>query len=816
MGITISPIDGTISDDTLIGSSASEVLSGWNGNDVILSKSGHDEGWGGKGDDLIEGNSGDDTLYGDASPQYADLKELFITYDYPVTVTFEGEGAGYKNTFGWYKIDPLTGQIKDVEVIWKNASQVGSGGDLVPGVTQQPLDVSAGDQIGFFIVSNGYSLNTSFFESAASNGGRYEFRDSYGSPAGINDVDPTLYHIADDGTVTLVLLNDYHTAAYDETLPLNSDGILHTVGQLDTQNGVLELGFEDLYNGGDLDFDDTVFSVDIGTANIEVLNAHSSYGASGFDVVNGAVVVRSDLENDFNYIDPSAVGTDHWDISHMTMTNSDDNLIFVTSIYDANGFDLFADQGTISLFLVSGKTPIILSNTGDAVVLPDVDGVLINMSIISGLKTITLSEVAGGVAQPSASVPLSSLSINDGMLRAEVSLSELGLAVGDQISWIGYADSINNGFQALDVFDSSKSYEIASFNDTLSGHNGSDLIFGQKGSDVIDGGDGGDTLNGGSGSDIIDGGSGDDVLYGNSGDDRLSGGNSNDYIAGGSGADSLYGDDGLDRLEGHSGDDYLNGGSGSDTLVASSGNDTVDGGSGNDDVSGGSGNDYLIADIGDDTLNGGSGIDTLSFENAATGINADLNSKTSTGIGTDEIYSIENLKGSDYNDILYGNFRENTIEGGDGRDRLYGRGGDDHISGGNGRDYLVGGSGEDSLFGEDGNDVIKGYKGIDYLTGGAGSDRFVYKSLNEVGDFITDFDFEGDQDQIDIASIFNNLGISDTSNVLGTYIQYTDNGSGDAIVQLDQTGSGSIWDVTIVILSDFDSQDLDISQFILE
>jgi len=816
MSITISPIDGTVGDDTLNGSSASEVISGRNGNDIITSNSGHDEGWGGKGDDLINGNSGDDTLYGDSSPKYADLKEVFITYDYPVSVTFEGEGAGYKNTFGWYKIDPLTGRIKDAEIIWKNASQTGSGGDLVPGITQESLDVSAGDQIGFFIVSNGYSLNTSFFESAASNGGRYEFRDSYGNPAGINDVNPTLYHIADDGTVTLIQLNDYHTAAYGETLPLNSDGILHTVGQLDVQNGVLELGFEDLYNGGDMDFDDTVFSVDIGTANVEVLNAHSKYGAAGFDVIDGVVVVRSDLENDFNYLHPSAVGTDHWDISHMTITNGDDNLIFVTSIYDVNGFDLLADEGTISLFLVSGKVPLTLSNTGETIVLPNTDGVLISISMTSSVMIMTLAEVFGGTASPASAVSFSSLSISDGMLRAEVPLEDLDLTVGDQFSWIGFVSSTYNGYQALDVFDSSKTYEIASFNDTLIGDNGSDVVFGQKGSDVIDGGDGADSLNGGSGSDIIDGGSGDDTLYGNSGDDRLSGGNSNDYIAGGSGADSLYGGDGLDRLDGHSGDDYLNGGSGSDTLVASSGNDTVDGGSGNDDVSGGSGNDYLIADIGDDKLNGGSGVDTLSFENATGGISADLNSKTSTGIGEDEIFSIENLIGSDYKDTLYGNFLENIIEGGDGRDRLYGRGGDDHISGGNGRDYLVGGSGDDSLFGDDGNDIIKGYKGVDHLTGGAGSDRFVYKSVNEIGDFITDFDFEGDQDQIDVASIFDNLGISDTSDVFDTYIQYSDNGSGDTVVELDQTGSGLNWDVVIVTLSDFDSLDLDISQFILE
>ncbi|MBL4667049.1 MAG: hypothetical protein JKY04_06700, partial [Sneathiella sp.] len=63
---------------------------------------------------------------------------------------------------------------------------------------------------------------------------------------------------------------------------------------------------------------------------------------------------------------------------------------------------------------------------------------------------------------------------------------------------------------------------------------------------------------------------------------------------------------------------------------------------------------------------------------------------------------------------------------------------------------------------------------------------------------------------------FDNLGVSDTSNVFDTYIRYTDNGSGDTVIELDQTGSGSNWDVLMVTLSDFDSLDLDLSQFILE
>jgi len=815
MEITISPITGSNYADTLTGSRADEVFSGRNGDDVIIGNNGHDEGWGGKGNDAISGNSGNDTLYGDASPSFATLNDLFITYDYPVSVTFQGEGAGYRNTFGWYKIDRETGQIKDVDVIWKNASQVGSGGNLVPGQTTESLEVSAGDQIGFFIVSNGYSINNAFFNSAASDGGTYEFRNADGSVASITDENPDLYHIAEDGTVTKVRTHDYHTTAFGDTLPLNSDGILHTVGQLDAQSGVLELGFEDLYNGGDLDFDDTVFSVDIGSANVEILNAHARYGASGYDIIDNEVVVKSDLESDFDFISSGAEENNHWDIRHMTMTNSDDDLIFLTSLYDTNGFNLLEDTGTVSLFLSPGSAPLPTANSGSAISLPERDGFLISIEMGSGNATVSISAVVAGIVGSSSLFPQSSLIIDDGMLRVQMSLSELGLSVGDQVSWIGYTTSEDGEHIALDIFDTSKIYEVASFNDTLSGNNGSDLIYGQKGADILYGGDGADSLNGGSGDDTIDGGSSDDTLYGNSGNDELLGGNRNDFLSGGSGADSLYGGDGSDRLEGNSGDDYLSGGSASDTLLASAGDDTLDGGTGDDEVFGGSGDDYLIADKGNDTLNGGSGTDTLSFENATSNVTANLGSKSASGMGEDVITSIENLLGSDFNDRLYGNHLDNLLVGGDGRDRLYGGNGNDIVRGGEGRDYLVGGSGEDTLQGDEGNDVLKGYYGTDYLSGGAGSDRFVYKSLAEMGDFISDFDVGGDQDQIDIASIFDSLGIEDTSSVLGSYLQYSDNGSGDTVVELDQTGSGASWDTIVVTLNDFDSQDLELSQFLL-
>ena len=61
------------------------------------------------------------------------------------------------------------------------------------------------------------------------------------------------------------------------------------------------------------------------------------------------------------------------------------------------------------------------------------------------------------------------------------------------------------------------------------------------------------------------------------------------------------------------------------------------------------------------------------------------------------------------------------------------------LSGNNGDDLLKGDNGNDFLHGTDGNDVIDGGYGNDFLSGGAGKDKFIFHSLSEGIDRITDF-----------------------------------------------------------------------------
>ncbi len=78
-----------------------------------------------------------------------------------VFLTFVNEGAGYKNTLGYYYYDVNNPPKKEEDltkiIIFPNASAVGSGGDLVPGSTMELLGTfNKNTVIGFFVISDGW------------------------------------------------------------------------------------------------------------------------------------------------------------------------------------------------------------------------------------------------------------------------------------------------------------------------------------------------------------------------------------------------------------------------------------------------------------------------------------------------------------------------------------------------------------------------------------------------------------------------------------------------------------------------------------
>lgn len=144
--------------------------------------------------------------------------------------------------------------------------------------------------------------------------------------------------------------------------------------------------------------------------------------------------------------------------------------------------------------------------------------------------------------------------------------------------------------------------------------------------------------------------------------------------------------------------DTLVGTADDDVLCGDTRNNTINGGGGNDVILSEAGNDRLIGGLGNDTLNGGTGIDTALYSSSSASIRASLTTGFSTGQGSDVLLEIENLTGSDNNDILKGAGTENSLVGGDGADKMYGLGRDDRLNGrdGAGTDTLDGGTGTDT------------------------------------------------------------------------------------------------------------------------
>jgi Ca2+-binding RTX toxin-like protein len=172
--------------------------------------------------------------------------------------------------------------------------------------------------------------------------------------------------------------------------------------------------------------------------------------------------------------------------------------------------------------------------------------------------------------------------------------------------------------------------------------------------------------------------------------------------------------------------------SGNDILAGTSGDDVIAGLAGNDAISGGGGNDRLNGGPGSDRLDGGAGIDEADYSSAGSAVRADLvQSGTNSGEAQGDSYvAVENLRGSNFSDVLAGNDSANSIWGGQGDDQLFGRGGNDLLEGGTGNDTISGGTG---------NDTIIGGKGLDRVAGDAGADVFRF-AIGDDTMIITDFE----------------------------------------------------------------------------
>lgn len=344
-----------------------------------------------------------------------------------------------------------------------------------------------------------------------------------------------------------------------------------------------------------------------------------------------------------------------------------------------------------------------------------------------------------------------------------------------------------------------------------------EAVVGSAWADRLYGGGGNQTIEGGGGNDVLDGGGGiDTVSYENTAGfeftiDLEAGFAVNfegardavlrfENVIGSASTDEIYGTAGSNVIEGLQGGDGLYGRGGFDTasyVRSTSGvnvslatglglgghaeGDVLDGfeallGSTYDDALFGDGADNtLTGGLGADHLDGSGGSDTAAYDSSTAGVTVRLNGGLNTGgdADGDTLFSIENLRGSAFNDVLIGSSVSNVLTGGDGNDFLQGLGGADVLIGGAGRDEisyvasdagvtvrlfagtatgghatgdtlsgiegvrgsafsdtLFGSSDSNTLNGREGNDYLEGLQGADYLIGGSGRDEVRYVTSN--------------------------------------------------------------------------------------
>ncbi|HHF0566453.1 TPA: tandem-95 repeat protein [Vibrio alginolyticus] len=311
--------------------------------------------------------------------------------DTEITVTFEGETAGYQNTAGYYKVDE-DGNITGVEVVYENASQVGGGGDLVPGQDQFSFQISEGESFNLFLIPNGHNFN----DFASMQDGQYEFRAADGSPANMDTVDPQLVFVGADGSET-VIQSQFGDAVFHggTSSELNQDGIEHTRTTVN-EDGELVYGFEDLYGGGDADYSDFNFTIDVGEVNSQIYSGEVTVGPDGSVTLPTTAIeqeLQIQLPEDFNQqleINVTATATE--------LSNNDSETVSQTIYVNATGAHIeHAPEALPVSAMVEEDGSILITQEDLLANARDLDGdQLIALNLATDDENITITDNGDG------------------------------------------------------------------------------------------------------------------------------------------------------------------------------------------------------------------------------------------------------------------------------------------------------------------------------------------------------------------------------------------------------------------------------------
>lgn len=742
-------IVGSAGADTIIGSVGNDVIEGGAGNDILR---------GGNGDDTLNAGTGSDQLDGGGGFDIADFTGLTSA----VTVDLTAQTVKHSATSNGTAIVGIEGVIggdgNDVLFGSANADRLtgGAGNDRLEGGDGN--DILTGGQ-GQDIVNGGAGDDVI---NALTVGGTEDFIDG---GAGIDTlsfaaVNSNLYVDVEFSGSQLTSIENVIGGAASDTL-LGTSAANYLVGG-SGDDGLHGRGGDDLLEGG------------AGNDNL--------HGGSG----TNTLLYKGKFSG-------YAIDTANRTVTDTDLTDGDDGV----DTYEDINLIQFADQ-TTELGINPNNAPTVNPLLPDVV--QDDNQSLPSLSVRNNFVDIDPGDVLTFTASLADGSPLPT------WLRFDAATAIFSYAANaapaGSVQDIRVTANDGKGGQVSDIFRFTLTEGRGA---TLTGTAGNDTLNGTFRGENINAGDGDDAVAGSAGADAIDGGLGfDHADYGASlagvtislsgapgsgghaeGDtlvnvERITGSAFNDVL----GADpSRYA-----LLVGAAGNDQLNGSTVGDNLYGDQGDDILNGGGGNDDLSGG---------LGRDTLNGGDGQDravyyyaTVSSE-VTEGVTVYLDgSGPNTGTATgDQLNSIENILGSRFDDVLYGDVNANRLEGAEGNDQLVGGGGNDTLHGNAGRDTILGGDGSDYVFGGDDDDTLSGGSGDDTIDGGAGREYLYGDAGDDVLIGGADHDAlhggEGADnlqggDGSDYASyLYSGYGVTATTGVTAD-LQFTSNNKGEA------------------------------------
>lgn len=185
--------------------------------------------------DFVDSNLSERQALEDIAAVSLDPEALKLHNDSSVRVYFLSEGAGYRNTLGYTAESLTSGETTSQLLIFPDASSAYSSYEGTDSLENLRRNNSTPLVPGDFVDLGVYAHNTLidfFLIAGGADGGR----------------------------------NIYTADAAS-----NPDLMQHVVAYALPDSPYLIIGFEDLYGGGDMDYNDLVFAVDIGEMNVAYL-----------------------------------------------------------------------------------------------------------------------------------------------------------------------------------------------------------------------------------------------------------------------------------------------------------------------------------------------------------------------------------------------------------------------------------------------------------------------------------------------------------------------------------------------------------------